>query len=246
MIRRKPPDVSGAGLLLRGPPLSPGVVRGVGTTSRDSLPRPPPISRWCPSRWSDCVSPSHQSINPPGPALTQLGPPRPSGRYWMGNGSICKVGRRARLGPLPARSDPCRARPARFAGPGLPLPGRSAQISTGRGAWRARRGENRPGKPSYPGPSAAHRPARSLTAGPGQKGLPGPFCARRAGEERTGLAKARSAARERPLLTRPGPAGAPAGPATGPARARPTYVRGPSYIRRLPSKCAIVQAARIL
>ena len=23
----------------------------------------PPIPRWCPSRWSDCVSPSHQSIN---------------------------------------------------------------------------------------------------------------------------------------------------------------------------------------
>ena len=41
MIRRKPPDVSGAGLLLRGPPLSPGVVRGVGTTSRDPLPRAP-------------------------------------------------------------------------------------------------------------------------------------------------------------------------------------------------------------
>ena len=34
-------DVSGAGLLLRGPPLSPGVVRGVGTTSRDTLPRAP-------------------------------------------------------------------------------------------------------------------------------------------------------------------------------------------------------------
>ena len=38
---RKPPDVSGAGLLVRGPPLSPGVVRGVGTTSRDPLPRAP-------------------------------------------------------------------------------------------------------------------------------------------------------------------------------------------------------------
>ena len=38
---RKPPDVSGAGLLLRGPPLSPGVVRGVGTTSRDPIPRAP-------------------------------------------------------------------------------------------------------------------------------------------------------------------------------------------------------------
>ena len=33
--------LSGAGLLLRGPPLSPGVVRGVGTTSRDPLPRAP-------------------------------------------------------------------------------------------------------------------------------------------------------------------------------------------------------------
>ena len=128
-------------------------------------------------------------------------------------------------------------------GPGGPraLPGPAchsraeAPKSAGRGAWRARRGENRPGEPSCPGPSAAHRPARSLTAGPGQEGLPGPFCARRAGEEKTGLAKARSAARERPLLTRPGPAGAPAGPGTGPARARPTYVRGPSYIRRLPS-----------
>ena len=113
-----------------------------------------------------------------------------------------------------------------------------APKSAGRGAWRARRGENRPGKPSCPGPSAAHRPARSLTAGPGQEGLPGPFCARRAGEEKTGLARARSAARERPLLTRPGPAGAPAGPGTGPARARPTYVRGPSYIRRLPKRAS--------
>ena len=28
-------------MLLRGPPLSPGVVRGVGTTSRDPLPRAP-------------------------------------------------------------------------------------------------------------------------------------------------------------------------------------------------------------
>ena len=34
-------ECSGAGLLLRGPPLSPGVVRGVGTTSRDPLPRAP-------------------------------------------------------------------------------------------------------------------------------------------------------------------------------------------------------------
>ena len=58
------------------------------------------------------------------------------------------------------------------------------------------------------------------------------------GEEKTGPAKARSAARERPLLTRPGPAGAPAGPGTGPARARPTYVRGPSYIRRLPKRAS--------
>ena len=28
-------------MLVRGPPLSPGVVRGVGTTSRDPLPRAP-------------------------------------------------------------------------------------------------------------------------------------------------------------------------------------------------------------
>ena len=163
-------DVSGAGLLLRGPPLSPGVVRGVGTTSRDTLPRAP---------------------------LSVVGPPRPSGRYWMGNGSICLVGRRARLGHLrgPARTRawpgpralpgpacPSRARPARFAGPGLPLPGRSAQISRPRSeAGPARRKPgNRPGKTSCPGPSAAHRPARSLTAGPGQEGLQGPFCARRA------------------------------------------------------------------
>ena len=140
----------------------------------------------------------------PGPR-SQLGPPRPSGRYWMGNGSICKVGRRARPGPArapagpvgpvpgPARA-PCRARLAP-PGPGpRALPGPAchsraeAPKSAGRGARRARRGENRPGKPSCPGPSAAHRPARSLTAGPGQEGLPGPFCARRArrGENRPG------------------------------------------------------------
>ena len=129
---------------------------------------------------------------------------------------------RGKVATLEAELVLCRARLAP-PGPGpRALPGPAchsraeAPKSAGRGAWRARRGENGPGKPSCPGPSAAHRPARSLTAGPGQEGLPGPFCARRAGEEKTGLAKARSAARERPLLTRPGPAGAPAGPEPAP------------------------------
>ena len=200
--------LSGAGLLLRGPPLSPGVVRGVGTTSRDPLPRAPLSVGASAAEWEildgkrvDLQSGAPGQAGPgSGPCRARLAPPGP--------------GPRALPGPA------CHSRA-------------EAPKSAGRGARRARRGENRPGKPSCPGPSAAHRPARSLTAGPGQEGLPGPFCARRAGEEKTSLAKARSAARERPLLTRPGPAGAPAGPGTGPARARPTYVRGPSYI--LPS-----------
>ena len=172
----------------------------------------------------------------PGPR-SQLGPPRPSGRYWMGNGSICKESGapgqagpgsgpcRARLGPVPgpARA-PCRARLAP-PGPGpRALPGPAchsraeAPKSPGRGARRARRGENGPGKPSCPGPSAAHRPARSLTAGPGQEGLPGPFCARagRRGENRPGKS------------TLGGPGAAtfdPAGARRCPCRARPTYLR---------------------
>ena len=193
-------------MLLRGPLLSPGVVRGVGTTSRDPLPRAP----------------------------LSVGPPRPSVRYWMGNGSICKVGRRARPGPARAPagpgSDPCRPRPARPAGPGLPLSRaeapKSAQVEARGGPGEEKSGPaNRPararlrhiGRPAHsqPGPDRRVCRARFARGGPG--------------EEKTGPAKARSAARERPLLTRPGPAGAPAGPGTGPARARPTYVRGPSY-----------------
>jgi len=164
MIRRKPPDVSGAGLLLRGPPLSPGVVRRVGTTSRDPLPR---------ALLSVGASAAEWEILDGKRVDLQSGAP---GQAGSGSGPC-----RARLGPLPgpARA-PCRARLAP-PGPGpraLPGPACHSQAeapkSAGRGARRARRGENRPGKPSCPGPSAAHRPARSLTTGPGQEGLPRP------------------------------------------------------------------------
>ena len=84
------------------------------------------------------------------------------------------------------------------------------------------------------------RPSHSQP-GPGRRVCRARFARGGPGEEKTGPAKARSAARERPLLTRPGPAGAPAGPGTGPARARPTYVRGPSYIRRLPISGCILR-----
>ena len=188
----------------------------------------------------------------PGPR-SQLGPPRPSGRYWMGNGSICKVGRRARPGPARAPagpgSDPCRARPARPAGPGLPLPGPARALCRARlatpGPKRPNQQVEERGGPGEEKTGPANRPARARLRhidrpahsqpGPGRRVCRARFARGGPGEEKTGLAKARSAARERPLLTRPGPAGAPAGPGTGPARARPTYVRAPSYIRRLPT-----------
>jgi hypothetical protein len=139
-------------LLLQGPPLSPGVVRGVGTTSRDPLPRAPLSVGASAAEW-EILDRKRVDLRggAPGPAGPGSGP--------------C----RARLGPVPgpARA-PCRARLA------------------------------------PPGPK---RPNQQVE----ERGGPG--------EEKTGPAKARSAARERPLLTRPG---------TGPARARPTYVRGPS------------------
>ena len=105
-------------MLLRGPPLSPGVVRGVGTTSRDPLPRAPLSVGASAAEWEilDGKRVDLQS-GAPGPAC------------------------------------PSRARPARFAGPGLPLPGRSAQISRPR---------------SEAGP-ARRKPARQTV-------LPGPVC----------------------------------------------------------------------
>jgi len=168
----------------------------------------------------------------------------------MGNGSICKVGRRARPGPARAPagpgSDPCRARPA-----GAPCRARLAPPGPARALCRAgpachSRGPKRPnqqveerGGPGEEKPGPANRPARARLRHIGRPAhsQPGPdrrvcrarFARGGPGEEKTGPAKARSAARERPLLTRPGPAGAPAR-----CRARPTYVRGPSYIRRLP------------
>ena len=167
----------------------------MGTTSRDPLPRAPLSVGASAAEWEILDG---NRVDLLSGALGQAGP---------GSGPC-----RARLGPVPgpARA-PCRARLA-TPGPGpLALPGPAchslaeAPKSAGRGARRARRGETRPGKPSCPGPSAAHRPARSLTAA--RTGVRRVCRARFArggpGEEKTGPAKARSAARERPLLTRP-------------------------------------------
>ena len=98
-------------MLLRGPPLSPGVVRGVGTTSRDPLPRAPLSVGASAAEWE------------------------------------ILDGKRVDL----QSGAPGQARPARFAGPGLPLPGRSAQISRSRSeAGPARR---KPGRQTVlPGP----------------------------------------------------------------------------------------------
>ena len=159
----------------------------------------------------------------PGPR-SQLGPPRPSGRYWMGNGSICLVGRRAR--PSPARapagpgSDPCLARPARPAGPGLPLPNPTHTLCRARlatpGPKRPNQQVEERGGPGEEKTGPANRPARARLRHIGRPAhsQPGPdrrvcracFARGGPGEEKTGPAKARSAARERPLLTRPGPA----------------------------------------
>ena len=177
----------------------------------------------------------------PGPR-SQLGPPRPSGRYWMGNGSICKesgapgqagpgsgsVGpgwTRAEPGPraLPGPACPSRARPARFAGPGLPLPGRSAQISRSR---------------SVAGP-ARRKPAWQTV-------LPGPVCGTSAGPLTHSRARAggfagpvlREAGRRgenRPGKSTLGGPGAatfdPAGARRCPCRARNRPRPGPPHLR---------------
>ena len=152
----------------------------------------------------------------------------------MGNGSICKVGRRARPGPARAPAGPgprararlappSRARPARFAGPGLPLPGRSAQISRSR---------------SEAGP-AKRKPARQTV-------LPGPVCGTSAGPLTHSRARAggfagpvlREAGRRgenRPGKSTLGGPGAatfdPAGARRCPCRARNRPRPGPPHLR---------------
>ena len=198
-------SVSGAGLLLRGPPLSPGVVRGVGTTSRDPLPR----------------APLSVGASAARPRVGDIG--------WE-TGRFAKWGAgpgRARLGPLPARSDPCRARPARPAGPGLPLPGVGPACHS-RGPKRPNQQVEERGGPGEEKPGPANRPARARLRHIGRPAhsQPGPdrrvcrVCARRArrGENRPGKS----------TLGGPGaatfdPAGArrcPCRARTGPARAR--------------------------
>ena len=152
----------------------------------------------------------------------------------MGNGSICKVGRRARPGParVPAGPGPCalpgpacpsRARPARFAGPGLPLPGRSAQISRSR---------------SVAGPARRKRAWQTV--------LPGPVCGTSAGPLTHSRARAggfagpvlREAGRRgenRPGKSTLGGPGAatfdPAGARRCPCRARNRPRPGPPHLR---------------
>ena len=62
-------------MLLRGPPLSPGVVRGVGTTSRDPLPRAPLKVGPSAAEWEilDGKRVDLQS-GAPGPARARAGP----------------------------------------------------------------------------------------------------------------------------------------------------------------------------
>ena len=81
-------------MLLRGPPLSPGVVRGVGTTSRDPLPRAPLSVGASAAEW-EILDGKRVDLQSGAPG--QAGP---------GSGPC-----RARLGPVPgpARA-PCRAR----------------------------------------------------------------------------------------------------------------------------------------
>ena len=139
---RKPPDVSGAGLLVRGPPLSPGVVRGVGTTSRDPLPRAPLSVGASAAEWDGFIL-DGKRVDLQSGAPGQAGP---------GSGPC-----RARLGPVPgpARA-PCPPGPGPRALPGPACHSRAeAPKSAGRGARRARRGENRPGKSTLGGPGAA-------------------------------------------------------------------------------------------
>ena len=171
--------------LLRGPPLSPGVVRGVTTTSINPLSRAPLSIGASAAEWEILDGKRVDLLS---------GAP---GQAEPGSGTCG-----ARLGPMPGPTRaPCRARLAPPKPNPHTLPGPAchsraeAPKSAGRGARRARRGENGPGKPSCPGPSAAHRPARSLTAGPGQEGLPGPFCAIEAGPARRKPARLKHARR---------------------------------------------------
>ena len=176
----------------------------------------------------------------------------------MGNGSICKVGRRARPGPARApagpASDPGRARPARPAGPGLPLPGPARALCRARlatpGPKRPNQQVEERGGPGEEKPGPANRPARARLRhidrpahsqpGPGRRVCRARFARGGPGEEKTGPAKARSAARERPLLTRPGPAGAPAGPEPAPPGPAPLTSGAPvisvGFLKRLQKK----------
>ena len=95
-IYRKPPDVSGAGLLLRGPPLSPGVVRGVGTTSRDPLPRAPLSVGASAAEWEildgkRVDSAGAPADSPPGPAPLTSGAPVISGGFLTGSSSFYRT-----------------------------------------------------------------------------------------------------------------------------------------------------------
>ena len=144
---RKPPDVSGAGLLLRGPPLSPGVMRGVGTTSRDPLPRAPLSVGASAAEWEilDGKRVDLQS-GAPGPARAPAGP----------------------------GSGPCRARLARPAGPGLPLPGPARALCRARlatpGPKRPNQQVEERGGPGEEKTGPATEPwSDSLTATPGQR-----------------------------------------------------------------------------